>query len=828
MPVFWTFLLLVPILPRFLSSPVIVGNVRVSVLSERLVRLEHSTKGAWEDRGSLTFPTRVIRASASVERYATGGASISTSQLRVDVGAVDVDGYFSCALLNVTVFASGVTWCPDVLGLFDAASNLNGSVSTTDCYAASPDACIKAYESRMFPGILSRAGWHVIDDTSTALLDDSGWVTARPADNAEVGYADWVFVASADSFTATLSDYVTSGAGEIPVLPVRAYSTWFSRYYAFNAPTLSSTLSVFANRSMPINMLVMDMDWHKVGAATLGCGPTEPVALAQCGEGFGGYAFNQSLFPSPASFLATVKQIYGVQIMANIHSQCGVDHCQPNYTAFAKALGIDPATKAPVPCAFSDARYVEGLYKFELDEEPVAGFDYFWEDMGLNGVGAKLGCSGELHCQTCLGDLHMGASPGGDHAAALWTAHVRVTRREQATGLRGMTLGIFGGLGHHRYGVVGSGDTQEAWKTLRYEAYLTITAANVLVAWTHDLGAFYPPSGPDDGGDWTHDPLLYLRWLQWGSLSPFFRPHASHGEVVPWAYPESFSAYMEPLWRLRSSLLPYLYTAAHAAAISGVLPCHGLYLDWANESAAYAAADYAGGACLQHTFGPDFIVTPVDSPSASALIVWVPPGQWLACQTRGQTLLSGPSFATLQLLSIGEQPTLCRQFAVVPGRLWDEAAGNVIGASLILTVFWGGGALPTAPVNHSTVVIEDDGASVRSSQRVIAVGMSIDPATRTSRVDIVPSTAPGLLPAQRSYSLRWRGVPASVRVAAARVEGQSVSWSQKDTSGGNLGEEDAWAHAAGAGVDGWRLNVVTVDVALTGADTAVSVEIDWS
>ena len=33
---------------------------------------------------------------------------------------------------------------------------------------------------------------------------------------------------------------------------------------------------------------------------------------------------------------------------------------------------------------------------------------------------------------------------------------------------------------------------------------------------------------------------------------------------------------------------------------------------------------------------------------------------------------------------------------------------------------------------------------------------------------------------------------------------------------------------AGAGVDGWRLNVVTVDVALTGADTAVSVEIDWS
>ncbi len=804
----------------------IFGNVRVSVLSERLVRLEHSTKGAWEDRGSLTFPTRAVRAPAFVEMHATGGASVSTSQLRVDVGAVDVDGFFSCALVNVTVLATGLTWCPDVLGLFDAASNLNGSVSTMDCYAASPHACITAYESRMFPGILSRAGWHVIDDTTTTLLDDSGWATARPADNAEFGYADWVFVASADSFTETLSDYVRSGAGEIPVLPVRAYSTWFSRYYPFDAPTLSSTLSAFANRSLPVDMLVMDMDWHEAGPASLGCGPTQPVALLQCGEGFGGYAFNKSLFPSPDSFLATVKASHGVQIMANIHSQCGVDHCQPNYTAFATALGIDPATEAPVPCAFSDSRYVEGLYKFELDSGPVAGFDFFWEDLGLNGVGAELGCSGKLHCQTCLGDLQMGASPGGDHSAALWTAHVRVTRRA-ATGLRGMTLGIFGGLGHHRYGVVGSGDTQEDWKTLRYEAYLTITAANILVAWTHDLGAFYPSSGSDDGSDWKHDPLLYLRWLQWGSLSPFFRPHASHGEVVPWAYPESFSVYMETLWRLRSSLLPYLYTAAHAAAASGVLPCHGLYLNWPNESAAYAAADYAGSASLQHTFGPDFIVTPVDTPSASALRVWVPPGQWLACQTRGQTLLRGPSSSTLQLLSIAEQPTLCRQFTVVPGRRWDEAAGNVIGASLILTIFWGGGALPTASVNHSTVVVEDDGVSVRPSQRVIAVAMSIDPAARTSRIDIVPSVASGVLPAQRSYSLRWRDVPASVRVTAARVQGQSVSWSQKDTSGGKLGEEDAWAHAAGAGIDGWSLNVITVDVALGGAEVAVRVEVDW-
>lgn len=196
----------------------------------------------------------------------------------------------------------------------------------------------------------------------------------------------------------------------------------------------------------------------------------------------------------------------------------------------------------------------------------------------------------------------MGASPLGDHPSALWTAAVHVHERE-AVGMRGMTLGIFGGLGHHRYGVVGSGDTLEAWETLRWEIYETITAANVLTAWTHDLGGFYPESGehgippqvsllrelsqmtagvPPGNDAWMHDPERYLRWLQWGAQSPFFRPHASHGVVVPWAYNDT-AAWMEPLWRWRSALLPYTYSAAHAASGSGVLPVRGLYIDWPEE-----------------------------------------------------------------------------------------------------------------------------------------------------------------------------------------------------------------------------------------------------
>jgi hypothetical protein len=71
----------------------------------------------------------------------------------------------------------------------------------------------------------------------------------------------------------------------------------------------------------------------------------------------------------------------------------------------------------------------------------------------------------------------------------LWSAYVHTSRRTQKN-LRALTLGIYGGLGHHRYPGVGSGDVYEAWKTLRLEVYLTLTAANVGVEWNHDLGAF--------------------------------------------------------------------------------------------------------------------------------------------------------------------------------------------------------------------------------------------------------------------------------------------------------------------------------------------------
>ena len=81
-----------------------------------------------------------------------------------------VSGSRAGAALPVTIEFTGAdgkpaTWTP---GLADTA-NLNGTYSDLDCYST-PMQCNDVYHRSMRPGLLSRAGWSVVDDTSTGRL----------------------------------------------------------------------------------------------------------------------------------------------------------------------------------------------------------------------------------------------------------------------------------------------------------------------------------------------------------------------------------------------------------------------------------------------------------------------------------------------------------------------------------------------------------------------------------------------------------------------------------------------------------------------------------
>ena len=63
-------------------------------------------------------------------------------------------------------------------------------------------------------------------------------------------------------YKAALRDYSSVG-GRIPLLPRYALGVWFSRWYDYS-PTdvLTDVVEAYEERSLPLDVLVLDMNWH--------------------------------------------------------------------------------------------------------------------------------------------------------------------------------------------------------------------------------------------------------------------------------------------------------------------------------------------------------------------------------------------------------------------------------------------------------------------------------------------------------------------------------------------------------------------------------------
>lgn len=464
----------------------------------------------------------------------------------------------------------------------------------------------------------------------------------------------------------------------------------------------------------------------------------------------------------------------GLELCLNIHDQCGLDRCQQHYAEAAYRLGLDPESGLPLECRLLNKSYSLALAELVLETGDNAGVDYWWNDYGMGGPGEgtyAINCSltdnstpdlpygppSFPHCMRCYQD-------SGAAKPALWSAYARVSRRE-IKDLRGMVLGIYGGLGHHRFPAVGSGDTFEGMDTIAFEVYLTFTAANVLTEWNHDLGGFMPGNRsthptPDT---WMHDSETYLRWLQAGVFQPIFRTHMCEGgDPRPWSY-ANFPL-MQQAFQLRNALVPYLYTASNRAFFTGVLPVHPLYYEWPEEEDAYTVSRLNGPkSTLQHMFGDSFVVAPITDFVAGptqtvSWSVWVPPGLWVDWWT-GDTF-TGPTW-TKRDYSLAETPLLVRAGAVVPMKTMADS--GVLRASLLeLVVAWAPGA------EGSGTCYEDDGSNMqyqRGSYRSLVADFVSTPTSAV--VTVVPRALGGGYegePDSREYAVRIRNAPKSARM----------------------------------------------------------------
>ena len=712
-----------------------VGEARFTLLTDRLVRMEWAAGGRFEDRGTLVVGARDLPVPPHRAYEEDGWRVVETGALRIRYR--EGSGRFGPANLEVHVATGGVDtdWRP---GRPDDG-NLGGTIRTLDGVKGPVD---------LGDGLVSRAGWAVVDDSESPLLvgEEGGWAEARPAGERQ----DWYFLGYGHDYQAALGDFAKI-SGKVPMPPRFAFGVWWSRYWAYTDTELESLVEEFDRYEVPLDVLVVDMDWHETFELRWSGSERDPAGQR---KGWTGYTWNPTYFPDPEGFLAWVHG-RGLRTTLNLHPASGIQPWEAQYPAMARALGVDPATKEWIPFHIEDRRFARAYFDNVIHPLERQGVDFWWLDW-------------QQWAETTVPGLN----------PTIWLNHVFFGDMARQGRARPLIFHRYGGLGSQRYQVGFSGDAASTWEMLAFEPEFTATASNVLYGfWSHDIGGHLP--GPVS-------PELYTRWIQFGALSPVLRTHTTKNpdaERRIWAYPPANFEAMRSAMRLRTALVPYLYTAARATWDTGVGMVRPLYYAWPEEDAAYT---HRG----EYMLGEDLLVSPVAEAADSATglathTTWLPPGDWVEWGSGAR--LHGPTEVVRTYL-LDEIPLFARAGAVVPMQEPTTRVGDRREGPLVVKVFGGG--------DGSARLYEDAGNDLGYQQGAAAwtaLASSWSDAGRTLRVRVgaAEGSWPGMA-RERALTVR---VPDALPPTSVEADGVAVPQRSDGSTPG-------WTY------DGERLEVV--------------------
>src|SRR6202522_2281859 len=655
---------------------VTTGHARFTVLTPQLIRMEWAADGKFEDHASLVFLNRRLPAPEFTHESAPHGGStvIQTSALKLVYTPGNADGKFAPDNLSITFSLNGkeIIWRP---GMADTG-NLLGTTRTLDR--------VQGSDVQLEPGLISRDGWTVVDDSTRQLFDSDDfsfaegerspwpWVTARPAGERQV----WDFFGYGHDYKRALDDY-TRVSGKIPLPPRFAFGAWWSRYWSYTDQQFNQLVRGFHQHDTPLDVLVIDIDWHPTFNEVAG---NSQVDASGHKLGWTGYSWNRLLFPDPDQFLKGIHQ-QGLKATLNIHPASGVQPWEDHYPELARAMGIDPASKQYVPYDITAKKFATNYLNDIIHPLEQQGINFFWLDW-------------QQEDTTSIAGLN----------PTWWINYVFFTD-QQRQGKRALLFHRWGGRGNHRYQIGFSGDTISVWDSLAFQPWFTATAANVGYAfWSHDIGGHMPGAV---------DPELYTRWIQFGIFSPILRTHTTKNpdsERRIWAYPEPYSAVMRNAYQLREAMQPYLYTEARRTYDTGVAFFRPLYYDWPEDDAAYSSKN-------EYLFGEQMIVSPVTAPAdkISGLAsenVWLPKGDWIEWPTG--KLFVGPTNVD-RSFTIDHIPRYVRAGTIIPTQPALLHTGEKPVDPLIVNVW------PLAPgASSSYSVYADSGVSVEYQHGVFA------------------------------------------------------------------------------------------------------------
>ncbi len=403
---------------------------------------------------------------------------------------------------------------------------------------------------------------------------------------------------------ADVLQHYTALTGHMPLPPMWALGYHQSRWGYDSEQVFRTLAEEFRVRRLPCDVLYFDidhMDEYRI------------------------FTWNRDAFPLLPHLLADLET-QGFKAVAIVDPGVKVDE---GYKIYEDGRRHDvflkyPNGKAvtgpawPGKCEFPDftSARVRAWWAEQVPTLLQAGFAGIWNDMNEPTVIT-------LQSGATLPDyvVHDWDNAGNTHAGGGHNVYGMLMSRATYEGVLKerpnkrpfvMTRATY--AGGHRYASSWTGDNEATWDHLRLSISMVLNAGLSGMAFT----------GPDVGG-FAGDPdaEMFVRWMQLGSMLPYFRSHSMAGTrpVEPWRFGPQAEQIIRSYLELRYQLLPYIYSTFAQTAQNGLPVARPLFM------ADPADRELHG---IDDTFmlGDSVLIAPVVEKGATQRDLYLPRGVW--------------------------------------------------------------------------------------------------------------------------------------------------------------------------------------------------------
>lgn len=414
------------------SDSVIQGKkYRITVLTERLVRLEYNEEGIFNDLPTelvcnRKFPTPVfhVKQNKNLLQITTSYFKLSYLKEKPFVGSK----INPMANLKIELLSSHRVWyykhpearcypCPSFDLMNDTGKN-NGR-----------------------KGLYSLDGFASLDDSKTLVIEEDGTIRER-----DIASFDFYVFLYGNDFALALQDYFRL-TGAPPLLPRYAFGNWWSRNYPYRQEEVQKLAISFEKNAIPLSVLLLEEDWHIRSYE-------KETKLTT------GFTFHPAFFPNPG---ALIQFLHDKQIRLGLQVDPfpGFYPFESRYEEAKRYLGVNE--NGVIPFSVLDPKVIYTYFQLFIHPLDFLGVDFYF----LN--------------------------PFNQNDPSLWAfSHYHFYDKMKSANCRSMILTKNAKVASHRYPILYSGKTIVDWDTLKRVAFHNASSTHIGVSfWAHDIGGYY-------------------------------------------------------------------------------------------------------------------------------------------------------------------------------------------------------------------------------------------------------------------------------------------------------------------------------------------------